>query len=127
MRREADTYGHVADGVFQNEIPPDDPGDEFAHRGVRVRVGAAGDGNHRGEFSVADGSKSACDGDQYKGKRNCGAGARAAERGLARDQILEERSIEDRGDLELLARDGRADDGENSRADYGSNPERGEA
>src|SRR5580704_7809945 len=127
MWREADTYGHVAHGIFQNEIPPDDPGDEFAHGGVRVRVGAASDGNHRREFSVADRSKSACDGNQYKGKRDCGAGPRAAERGLARDQILKERSIEDRRDLEFLTCDGSADNSENSRADYGSNPERGEA
>jgi hypothetical protein len=46
---------------------------------------------------------------------------------LARNQILKERSIENRGDLEFLARDGSANNGENSRADYGSNPERGEA
>src|SRR5206468_32160 len=50
--RKADADGHVADGVLENEIPADDPGDEFAHGGVGVRVGAARDGNHGGKFGV---------------------------------------------------------------------------
>src|SRR6185312_1188642 len=61
---EADGDGHVADGVFQDEVPADDPGKNFAEGGVRVGVGAAGDGNHGGEFRIAQAGKGAGDGDQ---------------------------------------------------------------
>jgi hypothetical protein len=44
-----------------------------------------------------------------------------------RDQILKQRSVQDRGDLEFLARDGGANNGENSRADHGSDSKRGKA
>ena len=52
IRAEADGYGHVAYCVFEDQIPADDPREDFAERGVGVRVGAAGHGNHRREFCV---------------------------------------------------------------------------
>src|SRR5262252_4274893 len=55
---KADADGHIADGVLEDEIPADNPGDEFAHGGIGVSVSAAGDGNHGGELGVTDGSKS---------------------------------------------------------------------
>src|SRR3954451_1765072 len=63
---ETDPDGHVADSVFEDEVPADDPGDEFAHGGVRVGIRAAGDGNHRGEFGVTERSECADDGDEDK-------------------------------------------------------------
>ena len=42
-----------AHGVFERQVPADDPGENFAQRGVGVGVGAAGQRNQRGEFGVA--------------------------------------------------------------------------
>ena len=61
---ESDADGHVGDGVFEDEVPADDPRDEFAHRGVGVGVGGAGDGDHGGEFGIAEAGEAADDGDQ---------------------------------------------------------------
>ena len=80
VRGEADADGHVADGVFEDEVPADDPGDQLAHGGVGVGVGAAGDGDHRGQLGVAEAGEGADDGDQDERERERGAGAGAAER-----------------------------------------------
>src|SRR5215471_5925513 len=48
-------------GVFEDQIPSDYPSDELAHRRVRVGVGTACDGNHRGEFRVTKPGKGAAD------------------------------------------------------------------
>jgi hypothetical protein len=64
VRGEANADGHVADRVFQNEIPADDPRDELAHGGVGVGVGAAGNGDHRSEFGIAQPGEGANDCDQ---------------------------------------------------------------
>ena len=55
----ADGDGHRPDGVFENQVPADHPGDQLAERRVGVGVGAAGDRNHRGELGVAEGRKCA--------------------------------------------------------------------
>ena len=54
-------HGRRGDGVFENQIPTDDPRDQLAHRRVRVRVGAAGDGNHRRELGVTQAGERAAD------------------------------------------------------------------
>ena len=48
-----DRDGDVADGVFENQVPADDPRDQLAERRVRVGVGAAGLRNHRRQLRVA--------------------------------------------------------------------------
>src|SRR5207237_2374295 len=45
-------YCHVADRVFENQIPANDPCDYFTERGVAVRIGRTGTRNHRRELSV---------------------------------------------------------------------------
>ena len=45
------------DGVFQNQVPADDPRHQFAERRVRVRVRTPGHGRHRGEFGVTEGGQ----------------------------------------------------------------------
>src|SRR6185437_15468930 len=40
--------------ILQDQVPPDDPGDELAERCVTVGVGASGDRNHRRKFGVAE-------------------------------------------------------------------------
>ena len=63
-----------ANGVFENQVPSDDPGQPLAHGGVGVGVRAARYRNHAGELAVAQ----ACEGAAYRrhhhGERDRGAG-----------------------------------------------------
>ena len=52
ITRPADRDGRGGKQIFENQIPADDPGDEFAERRVAVSVGRAGKRNHRGKFRV---------------------------------------------------------------------------
>ena len=61
------------DQVLEDEVPTDDPRDELAHRGVRVGVGAASDGDHRGHLRVAKAREGRRDG----GRRRTRARPRA--------------------------------------------------
>ena len=126
VRGEADADGHVADRVFQDQVPADDPGDQLAHGGVGVGVGAAGDGNHRGQFGVAQRGEGADDGHQHERKRQrrAGAGTSAGRRVL--DEVVEQRGVQDGGGVELLSGDGCADDGEDAGADDGTDAQSGE-
>ena len=58
------------DGVFENQIPADDPRDQFAHGRVRVGVGAAGHRDHRGELGVTETGKGAADAGDDEGEHN---------------------------------------------------------
>ncbi len=78
MLREANADGHVADSVFQDQVPSDNPCDEFSHRRVSVGVRAAGNRNHGGKLGVAHRCESAGDGDQDEGEGNRRAGAGAS-------------------------------------------------
>ncbi len=49
----ANRHRHRADGVLENQVPADHPGDQLAQRGVGIGVGAAGDRDHRRELGVA--------------------------------------------------------------------------
>ena len=125
VRGEADADGHVGEGVFEDQVPADDPGDQLAERGVGVGVGRAGDGDHRRQFGVAEAGEAADDGDenQRERERRSGAGP-PGERGVVHE-VVEQRGVEDGGGVELLAGDGGADDGEDARADDGADAERG--
>ena len=125
VRRESNRHRHVGEGVFEDQVPADDPRDKLAERGIGVGVGRAGDGNHRREFGVAEAGEAADDGDENQRQRQRGSSAGTArERGVVHD-VIEDRGVEDRRGIELFAGDGRADDGENARADDGSDAERG--
>ena len=88
---------HIADGVLEDQVPADDPGDEFAHGGVGVGVGAAGDGDHGGEFGVAEAGEAADDGDEDEA-RGRGRGRRRGGRAIAEWWMRYSRSgrVEDR-------------------------------
>ncbi len=92
----ADGHGHGADRVFENQIPADHPGDDFAEGGVGVGVGAARDGNHRRELGVAQGRETAGEAGQ-----DIGEGDRRARlvrgRGSGQD---EDAGADDRADAE---------------------------
>src|SRR2546426_10847681 len=57
----ADGYGDISDRIFDDEIPADDPCNELPHRGIRVRIRASGDRDHRRELGVAERSEAAGD------------------------------------------------------------------
>ena len=69
MRGKTHAYGHVADSVFKNQIPADDPGDQLSHCRVRVGVRASSNRNHRGEFCVAQCCEAANDCHQHQRQR----------------------------------------------------------
>ena len=56
--------GCSGNGVFEDEVPTDNPGDEFAHGCVGICIGTAGDRNHGGEFRVTETGKGAPDAGQ---------------------------------------------------------------
>ena len=88
VRGEADADAHVGEGVFEDQVPADDPRDQLAQRGVGVGVRRAGDGNHRGEFGVAEPGEHAHDRDQDQRERERRAGAGAARHGGVRQQVM---------------------------------------
>ena len=51
--------GHcgTAHGIFQDQVPADDPGEDFAQRRVGIGVGAAGHGGHGSELGIAQGGQ----------------------------------------------------------------------
>ena len=57
-------------GVFEDEVPTDDPGNEFPHGGIGIGVGAAGNRNHRGELRVTETRKGAADAGNDERKDN---------------------------------------------------------
>ena len=62
----ADGDGDIADCVLDDQIPTDNPRNQFAQRCIGVRVRAAGDWNHRSEFCITQSCESAGDGCEYK-------------------------------------------------------------
>ena len=63
-----DGHGSGADGIFQHQVPADDPRHQLTHGGVRISVGAAGDRDHRGKLGVAKAGKSAAHARENEGE-----------------------------------------------------------
>src|SRR5258705_10098398 len=61
IARPADGDGGGAHGVFEDEVPTDDPGEDLAQGRIGIGVGAAGDRQKRGEFGVAQADEGASD------------------------------------------------------------------
>jgi len=57
----SDGDGGGGEQVFQDKVPADDPGEEFAEASIGVGVGAAGGGNHGGILGVAEAGKETAD------------------------------------------------------------------
>ena len=116
VRGKAHADAHVRAGVFENQIPADDPGDQFAEGRVGVGVGRAGNRNHRRELGVAEPGERADKGHHDHGNCDGGAGAGpAGERGV-RDDVTRQRCVHHAGSVKLFPGDRRADDGEDARA-----------
>ena len=107
---------------------------DFAERRVGVGVGAAGDGNHRGQFGVAQSGETASDRDQKKRNRNRWPGGRASVHERSRraagahevHDYVEGLRMQQGWDLEIFARGGGAGKDENSRTDDRSDAQRGQ-
>ena len=118
---------HVRAGVLQDQIPADDPGDQLAQRGVGVGVGRAGNGNHRGQFGIAEAGERADNGHQHHGERDGRAGARpAGQRRVGDDVVAPAAYSACWWRIELLAGNRRADDREDARANHGADAQRGQ-
>src|SRR5271167_65002 len=66
--------GGRAESVFQDEIPADDPGEEFAQGRVAVGVSRTRDGDQRGEFGIAQAGEDTAQSGQHEGqydRRTC--------------------------------------------------------
>ena len=91
---KADAHSHVGAGILKDQIPADDPGDEFAHGGVGVGVGRAGDGNHGSEFGITEAGERTDKRDQDEGNRDGGTGAGAAVKGGVGNDVVRQRCLE---------------------------------
>src|SRR5260370_6946113 len=91
--------GAGAHGVFEGEIPPDDPGEEFAESGVSVSVGTPGQRNHSGELGIAKSRERASQAGDYEGKHQSGARIVRAESGKHEDASSDNRAHAESGEL----------------------------
>ena len=57
--RESRRHRHIGDSIFEDEIPSDDPGKNFAQRRIGVGIRAPGNRNHGGKFCVTKRRKTA--------------------------------------------------------------------
>ena len=55
-----------AHGIFQRQVPADDPGKEFAQGGIGIRVGATRQGNHGSELRIAKPGQGAPESREHK-------------------------------------------------------------
>jgi len=53
VSRPSHRHGGSAEQVLEDQVPPDNPGDEFTERRIPIGVGAAGDRYHARELGVA--------------------------------------------------------------------------
>src|ERR1019366_4835005 len=74
IARPADGDGDGPDGVFEDQVPTDDPGEQFAQSGIAVSVGAAGHWDERGELAVTERGEDRSHAGQYERQHNRGAG-----------------------------------------------------
>ncbi len=90
MGSKAHADGHVGDGVFEDQVPSDDPRHQLAHGCVGVGIGAACDGNHGRHFGVAECGECAHHGNQHHGDGKCRSRSWPADQGLVVNQKIEQ-------------------------------------
>src|SRR5437764_5537843 len=67
--------GGCAYGIFEHQIPADDPGDELTHGGIGISVSAPRNRNHRSKFRVTETGKSATNASENKSEHDRRTGA----------------------------------------------------
>src|ERR1700682_4276089 len=80
IARPSDRNRHGADGIFEDEVPADDPRAQFAERRVGVGIGTPADRNGRRHFGVAQPGE--CTGDRAEEKRERHRRPRVHRRGM---------------------------------------------
>ncbi len=85
ITRPADRNGRGGQAVFEQQVPADHPGDEFAQCGVAVGIDGTGDRNGRGEFGVAQRGEAARHRRDDERQRQAGAGRDGAGAGQHED------------------------------------------
>lgn len=61
VARPSNGDGGGGEEVFQDKVPADDPGEQFAEASICVGIGAACGGNHSGVFGVTEAGKETAD------------------------------------------------------------------
>ncbi len=98
VARPADGNSGGREQIFEHQVPADEPRHAFAERRVRVRVGAAGDGNHGGELGVAQPGEDAADAGDNERQHNCRSGVLGGgEAGEHEDAGADDAADADRG------------------------------
>jgi hypothetical protein len=72
--------------VFEYQVPPDDPGNEFSEGGVAVCIGRSGHRDHRRELWIAQAGKGACDGGEDESQRGNGRPGMMSESGSSKNK-----------------------------------------
>jgi len=118
MGGKTHTDCHVRASVFENQIPADNPGNQFSQRGVGVGISRTRDGNHGRQFGVTEAGQRADHGHQNQrdGDGWTGAGP-PCHCGVVNDEVRQRR-IHHAGGVEFFSGDGRANDREDARADH---------
>ncbi len=81
--------GNVANRIFDNEIPPNNPRHKFTQRRIRVGVGTAGDRDERRKLRIGQGTEAArdrCDDEREHNTWTCAEVVRATGSGCANDR-----------------------------------------
>ena len=73
--RPGDRHGDVADGVLEDQVPPDDPRDQLSQGRIRVGVGAPRLRDHGGKLGVAQTGERAAYTEQQERQDERGPGA----------------------------------------------------
>ena len=68
-----DGYHNIADGIFQDQRPAYDPGNQLAKTNIGIGISASTNGNPAGKFGIAQSTESAGNGGNYKQEGNAGA------------------------------------------------------
>src|SRR5437660_5822616 len=118
MGGEADAYRHVANCILKDQVPTKYPCKQLAQDGVRVRIGAARDGNHRGQLRVAKGRKTADNGYQHKRQGESRSRPRTAEGRSTVNEIVKQGCVQDGGRVKFLPGDCGSNYRKDSRSDH---------
>ncbi len=124
VRREPDAHRHVGERILKDQVPADDPRDQFAHRRVGVRVRRPRNRNHRRQLRVTEPRE--CAHNRHQQQRNASAGPAPGRPAMAvcREKIVELAEYFDRRRVELLPRHRGPDDGKDPRPDHRANAQR---
>ena len=129
ISREPDGHRHVRHRVFEDQIPTDDPREDFPEDRVGIGIRAAGDGNHGSKLGVAEAGEQARNRHQNERQRDGRTRARTPQHGnavRAMQYEVKHGSVEDRLYFVDLASRRRACESKNAGTDYRSDSKRGQ-